>query len=215
MSEPNMRQPGALGQVFGSTPGAAGLAGKLPRRGEQQPTSTAAAVPAPVSAPPAGPAVDVDQGQAVEQTQPTAAARTSTAPASADLAPEPTYQVSVYVLPDIVRAAEQVRRRSRRTNAEIAYAALDAVRERLGELVAERRLGPAPAADSMFPARRTRNQRAAAAQDGRRQLWSIQATEGELAVLDGLVERHGARSRSELISVAVEAHLGRKRARSR
>lgn len=211
-----MREPGALGAVFGATP-AAGLAGKLPRRAEQP---TAAAAPSPAeSAAPAAPA-DINQGQPARQDRPSAQVRPPAPmlpPASAAQplgVGEATYQVSVYVLPEAVRAAETMRRRTRRTNAEIAYAALDAVRDRLGELVAARQTGQAETG-SMFPARRSRNPRAVAAQDGRRQLWSMQATEGELAVIDDLVERHGARSRSELISCAVEAHLIRKRGRGR
>ncbi|MBG0826148.1 hypothetical protein HS048_36390 [Planomonospora sp. ID91781] len=123
--------------------------------------------------------------------------------------------MSVYVMPEALRAVEQVRRRSGRTNAEIAYDALDAVRDRLAELVNDRR-GPARSADSLFPGRRSSSTRQTAAREGRRALWSIQATAAEIAVLDGLVDDSGARSRSEVISCAVEAvHLPRRRRGSR
>lgn len=122
----------------------------------------------------------------------------------------------MYVLPDVARALDDERRRSGRTNAELAYDALDAVHDRLPDLVAARQAGGARPADSLFPGRRSRTPRATAAVDGRRRLWSLQATAAELDVLDGLVEGTGARSRSEVVSCALEAVYaprGRRRAR--
>uniref|UniRef100_UPI003F49914E hypothetical protein n=1 Tax=Nonomuraea bangladeshensis TaxID=404385 RepID=UPI003F49914E len=48
--------------------------------------------------------------------------------------------------------------------------------------------------------------------DGRR-LWSFQATEADTNVIDDLVDTTGARSRSELISCALKAHLMPRRRR--
>lgn len=206
MSDPNLRRPGALGEAFG-------LAGRLPRRtttgaGSAPPAADLAPSPAPA------PVENVEGGTAVEQpastrAEPVSAAVVHTPAVEADET-DVTFQVSVYVLPAVSRAIEEARRRTGRTNAEIAYDAIDAVRDRLPELVAARRGGDRPAG-SLFPGRRSRTPRAAAAAEGRRRLWSLQATAAELAVIDGLVETTGARSRSELISCAVEAHFGRRR----
>lgn len=218
MSDPKLRQPGALGEAFG-------LGGKLaPRR--PGPATGAPARPAPE--PPPG---DVDQAPPAAPPAPPPAQpptppqarpveRQETRPQARQRAElvedEATFQVSAYVLPDVVRALEAARRRTGRTNAELVYDALDAVHDRLPELVAARQAGGARPADSLFPGRRSRTPRAAAAVDGRRRLWSLQATAAELDVLDGLVDGAGARSRSEVISCAVEAVYaprGRRRAR--
>uniref|UniRef100_UPI003F493F73 hypothetical protein n=1 Tax=Sphaerisporangium sp. CA-236357 TaxID=3240030 RepID=UPI003F493F73 len=130
-------------------------------------------------------------------------------PAGSDV----TYQVSVYLLPAAVRAAEDVRRRTGMTNSVIAYDALDAMRDRLSELVTARRSGP-DRPDSLFPGRRE-SVRAVAAREGRRQLWSMRATDAELHVIDRLCRQTSAKSRSELISCALEAHLLTPRRRGR
>src|SRR5690606_11144152 len=204
-SNPSLREPGALGEAFG-------LAGKLPSR-------RAAATPTPAQAPVQAP----EPPEAAVQVPPPApepAAEETPAPARRADPPQPaddsTFQVSVYVLPDVVRALDGARRRTGRTNAELAYDALDAVRGRLEELVTARRGGGDRPAGSLFPGRRSRASRAAASADGRRRLWSMKATADELEVLDGLVEETGARSRSEVISCALEAvHGPRGRRRGR
>jgi hypothetical protein len=122
-----------------------------------------------------------------------------------------TFQVSVYLLPAAAAAAEQLRRRRSSQNAAIAFDALDRYRDELRNLIADRKTSAVRPSGSMFPNRMSNSTRSAAAQQGRRQLWSLQATEDELTILDQLAADSGASSRSELISVAMEAHLLSKR----
>ncbi|WP_214417073.1 ribbon-helix-helix protein, CopG family [Sphaerisporangium fuscum] len=126
-----------------------------------------------------------------------------------------TYQISVYLLPAAVRAAEEIRRRTGMTNAAIAYDALDVLRDRLAELLTARRSGPGRPSDSLFPSRRGQSTRVVAAREGRRQLWAMRATDAELEVIDRLCRQTGAKSRSELISCALEAQLLAPRRRGR
>ncbi|MGW2161859.1 hypothetical protein [Nonomuraea sp. NPDC001699] len=92
-------------------------------------------------------------------------------------------------------------------NYQLVVEAIDALRAELPGLVARRHAGPVQREDSLFPPRQGASTTAAAARDGRRRLWSFQATEADTNVIDDLVDATGARSRSELISCALEAHL--------
>ncbi|GAB3278417.1 hypothetical protein GCM10027589_04550 [Actinocorallia lasiicapitis] len=119
-----------------------------------------------------------------------------------------TFQVPIYLLPAAIEAAVKLRQRRRVQNATIVFDALDARRDELRQLINERLTSAqGRPANSLFPSRPSKSTRTAAAAQGRRRLWSIQATEAELRILDQLAEQSGATSRSELCSVAVEAHL--------
>jgi len=128
---------------------------------------------------------------------------TRTEPASAEA--EEATATSVYIHPD---AKTKIRKlRDGRTNAEIALGAIDAVHERLAELVdAHHTQAPPGGEGSLFPGRRTTTGRRRGGP--RRVLWTIQITPAETAVIDRLMTETGAASRSELVAVAVEAHLG-------
>lgn len=115
-----------------------------------------------------------------------------------------TYAISVYVLPSARDAAAGRRKREGLTNAQIAFDAVDACQHRLAGLVQTRRTTPR-AENSLFPARVTR--RAEPGADQRRVLYQLRATREEIAILDRLTEQAGAESRSELVSVALEAAL--------
>lgn len=117
-----------------------------------------------------------------------------------------SFQVPAYVLPSVKNAAQQRRVRDRLTNAEIAFAAIDASFAQLHQLIRARRTvdrGPT----SLFPPRTRRAMGSSAQPDTRRVPWVLQATAEEMSVLDGLVTELGAESRSELIAIALEAHL--------
>lgn len=116
-----------------------------------------------------------------------------------------TFQVPVYVLPQVKVIAEQRRKQDRRiTNAQIAFDAIDATMEELYQLLRARRMVERPQ-DSLFPARRAPRNRVAL--NERRVLWAIQATADELEVIDNLAAELGAESRSDLVATAVEADL--------
>jgi hypothetical protein len=126
-----------------------------------------------------------------------------------DSSTEDSFQISVYLLPEAKTVAGQIRATEGKTNAEIAFDAIDAVHSDLPGLLEQRRVSPRPE-NSLFPARRRkRNRRVPAGQGGagRRVLWALQVTDEEAKILDGLVQTVGAESRSELISVAMEADL--------
>jgi hypothetical protein len=242
MTDPSSTAP-PLGNLFGQS-GAASLAGRLPAKGQGAPPpdteaetetadpepQTTAETPPESNAPGAEPETE-DKGPGGRQDEPekpldqeheteeAAEAEAYVEDHGAELA-EPaqaaaTFQVSVYLLPTAVKAADRLRRSRRSVNAAVAFDALDARKNELRELVTARKTGLARPADSMFPSRLSNSTRGAAAQQGRRQLWSFQATEAELDILDQLCEDTGATSRSELVSVAMEAHLLPRRRSSR
>jgi hypothetical protein len=111
----------------------------------------------------------------------------------------------VYVLPAVAEAARRYRRSHRGTShADIALDAIEARRDELEALVAERHSMTVRAAGELFPARGSRRRRS----DGTpRVLWTIFLTAAEIRVVDRLATEVGAASRSELISVAVEAEM--------
>ena len=219
------QQEGNLSDTFG----APALSGLLRRRtpGPLDPTPATPPDSKPASTPDRGTDQQsdsktnssTDSGSAVPaqktaaQSKSAAAARPArTAPAAPpahdqDGDSEVTSQVSIYLLPEAIQAAR--RARGRRTNAELAWEAIDATHQRLAELLATRH-GGTPRPGSLFPARQAG--RTVATGEARRALWSIKATPAELAVVDRLVAELGAAFRSELIATAVEAHLsGRRR----
>jgi hypothetical protein len=213
--------PSELGNAFG--PSAAGLAGRLARRSS---TPAAPAIPVPQRHPePPSPAPTPAPQRAVEAPAPEPPeperrpAKKASRPATKRTpAPRPaptpavpvdvptstsTVQVSVYLLPAALQAVRREVRRTKRTNADMAFTAIDATHRDLPELVARRRIIPREEG-SLFP---SRVRHRATGDESRRILWSMQATPDELQVIDQLVDDTGAASRSELISVAVEAHL--------
>jgi hypothetical protein len=217
-----------LTQTFG--PPAKSLSGLLPPRTpaprEQPPpaadTTTEEPTPPPADDRPRRPAdaTPADPGPPADPPAPAPRRRTSSprrtptasvAPAEAHQAP--SYQISVYVLPEIKDAAAQRRTDENKTNAEIAFDAIDAVQHRLTGLIRERRTQPRPES-SLFPARARRSRpgpSSTAPTEGRRVLWAFRATSPELEVIDRLVKTNGAESRSELVAVALEAALLRRR----
>lgn len=133
------------------------------------------------------------------------------APQDTELDANISYQVPVYVHPAVRTAAGTRRKEEKLTNAEIAFDALDEVQHRLPGLIRDRRLQARPE-NSLFPGRIRRGRlggggAASTVGEARRVLWQMRATNGELEVIDGLVERSGAESRSELIAVAMEETL--------
>lgn len=118
--------------------------------------------------------------------------------------------MSAYVLPAAKAEVARVRTQAGRTNAEVVFDAIDAVHHELPHLIAARNTVWRPE-DSLFPARvqrRRRQQgRGPAETAARRILWTLRATTAELEILDRMAGECGAESRSELISVAVEAAL--------
>lgn len=174
------------------------LGGLLPRRTASPPES--AAEPAPVA-----PAVSMPAPSSPQPATKPAPAEAS-APASVASADQETMPVSVYVQPTVAEAARRYRRKHRGTShADIALDAIEARRNELSALVTQRHSATIRAAGELFPARGSRRRR----RDGTpRVLWTIFLTAAEIQVIDRLTTETGAASRSELISVAVEAELG-------
>ncbi|MDN5932063.1 MAG: hypothetical protein L0I24_13530 [Pseudonocardia sp.] len=131
-------------------------------------------------------------------------------PAPAQVSRSQSFQVATYVRPAIKTAAQQRRARDRATNAEIAFEAIDATFSSLQQLLQHRRTVQRKP-DSLFPARTRRRFGTSAQPETRMVPWVLQATADEIKVLDDLVSELGADSRSELIAVALEAHLQPKR----
>ena len=120
------------------------------------------------------------------------------------------FPVAVYLLPEVARKLTQIRRSTGQTNADMSLDSIDHWHRRgqLGKLIAQRQVGTRKRTkDSIFPERRGGG-RAKTGQH--RKLWTLQATLPELKVIDNLVEEFGANSRSELVSVALEARYGAK-----
>ncbi|MBV8540596.1 MAG: hypothetical protein JO063_14870 [Pseudonocardiales bacterium] len=177
--------------------------------------------PRPVASPaePLPPAVGEEEGEPGPEPANDAAVqpppespRRATAPsrwlrsAPEELSRSQSFQVAVYVLPEVKPAARRHRARDNSTNADVAFDAIDATFPELQRLLGERHTR-ARSEDSLFPSRHQRARRQTLKTEGRRVLWAIQATAEELDILDGLVAELGAESRSELVAAAVEAHL--------
>lgn len=115
------------------------------------------------------------------------------------------FSVPAYVLPETIRSMARLRKARSNTNVDLVMDAIDyyVQRGQLGKLITRRQTGPGRPKNSIFPSRKTRSR---GASDGKsRKLWTFQATPEERAVMEGLVEQHGAQSLSELVSVVVEA----------
>jgi hypothetical protein len=173
------------------------LGGLLPRRTASPPQPAAELAPA-------APTMSMPASSPPLPTAP-ASAKTSAPPATAAAGQE-TMPVSVYVQPAVVEAARRYRRKHRGTShADIALDAIEARRDDLAALVTQRHSTTVRAAGELFPARGSRRRR----RDGTpRVLWTIFLTAAEIQVIDRLTTETGAASRSELISVAVEAEMG-------
>ena len=179
-------------------------------RVEAQSSSAATARQAdrPTATPPASIARDDRTTTSTRRGTPRPGGRSATPVASDD---HTSYQVVVYVHPSVKTVATTQRRDQKVSNAEIAFDAIDAVQHRLEPLIKTRRLQNRPDS-SLFPGRVRRGRvsgggAAAAAGEARRVLWGFRATGQELAVIDRLVERSGAESRSELVATALEEVL--------
>ncbi|MFI6029392.1 hypothetical protein [Amycolatopsis magusensis] len=119
---------------------------------------------------------------------------------------DPTFQTTIYVLPEARRLAKARRDDTGQLNATIAMDAVDeALRhEWLPTLIAKRQQKPRPE-DSRFPSRRAvRRSRPRGLKSNPRVIWQLFFTADELKVLDEIIDETGAASRSELVSVALE-----------
>jgi hypothetical protein len=111
-------------------------------------------------------------------------------------------QINTWVLPEVKQYLKGRRRQTGKTNAELAFDAIDATAAQLHDLLGTRRTRNREPG-SLFPGRVQTRLIAT-----NRELWSIQATPAEIKVIDHLVDQTGAESRSELLSVALEQHYG-------
>lgn len=184
------------------------LGGLLPRRSASppQPTTEPASVASVVSMPAPSPAPPTTPAPAPTKAPAPARAPKPKRPPITAAAGQETQPVSVYVLPAVAEAARRHRRRHRGTShADVALDAIEAHRDDLAALVAQRHSATVRAAGDLFPARGSRRRRSDGAP---RVLWTIFLTQAEIQVVDRLTAEAAAASRSELISVAVEAELG-------
>lgn len=115
-----------------------------------------------------------------------------------------TVNIASYITAEALAAVRRMRGRDS-PGGVIALQAISAMRTQLPDLIAERHVGSVRRSvdDSLFP-HRSGN---AAGKGVSRRMWVIRLTPGELEAVDGLMEKFGASSRSELISVAVEAYV--------
>jgi hypothetical protein len=131
---------------------------------------------------------------------------TATAP-TPHAATSSTGGITVYLTTEAVEGARKMRSAGV-TNGHIALLAIEALQDRLHELVAARRGSDRKEAitePTLFP---PRSGTAAKSSKPRRTMWSVRLTPAEIDVLQRLVAATGAASRSELVSVAVEAYVG-------
>lgn len=208
------------GSPDAATTGPAALSGHPPAAATAPGGSGATSADSPQAAPPdpppgwpGEPATPAQRG-AASRTRRQTGARSKTAstrggPISLD--PDTSYQVGVYVHPHARSAAIGRRKTEKITNAEIVFDAIDAVQHRLEGLIRERRVKARPES-SLFPGRVRRGRKAGGGVttlegDARRVLWQFRASGAELEVIDRLMERSGAESRSELVAVALETTL--------
>lgn len=180
------------------------LQGMRDRRTRQAPTprhpKPAPAADLPNALPPAEPVEPAEMPPPVEE--PVVAVAEE--PVAADTST--TGQVAVYITPAAVTTARRLRRPGV-TNAHMALRAIEEMQPRLAELVKVRRRGEIREVlpgSRLFP---SRSGTAAGAGDVRRMLWAVRLTAAEVAVVDALAAEAGATSRSELVSVAVEAYM--------
>lgn len=131
--------------------------------------------------------------------------KTATSPEVADTST--TVNIASYITAEALASVRRMRGRNS-PGGVIALQAISAMRAQLSDLVAERHAGGVRRSvdDSLFP-HRSGN---AAGKGVSRRMWVIRLTPGELEAVDGLIDKFGASSRSELISVAVEAYVADK-----
>ncbi|MEU8272466.1 hypothetical protein AB0B89_35615, partial [Sphaerisporangium sp. NPDC049002] len=148
---------------------------------------------------------DQDRRQAEESEDEQGAVAAEDAPGE-DLEEEVSQQINVYILPEAVRRARALCDSRGLEHSDIAMDALDDAIEQeiLGVLLEARQVRGRPKG-STFPARKRR--RPKAQQGIRRSVWPIQFSQSQIDILDELKKQYGTRYTSELISVAVEAHL--------
>lgn len=103
----------------------------------------------------------------------------------------------MYVLPHVPKQIRAAKRG--RTNATVVYDAIESFLSELPALLAARHSTPTPTPGGGLFVRQT-----ADAHDDTRIPWTFKVTPTNRAVLDGLVDRLGAASRSELVSVVLE-----------
>ncbi len=149
-----------------------------------------APAPTPIEA---GPAITVRSSRSVAKTL-----KRSQPTGTGDL----TRPVPIYLLPEVIAALRNETRTQRVTNAQLALEALDQLHNDLGRLISLRRTGPVQDG-SLFPPRMVRSRRLQGS-DERRRLWTFQATDRELEVIDRLMRSASAESRSELVATALE-----------
>jgi hypothetical protein len=198
-----------LGEIFGNRTN--GLAGLPPRRRQpesitdlQQDVPTATQPQTPVQVEPPAP---IEEAKPVAQSTQLAVAprkrvhrpRTTMA-ADADAA---ALRLVIVQLPNAIadRLRDQARTRSV-TYKELILDAVEATVEQLGDLVAQRR-PRAREVGSLFAGERTTP---LVRPEGRRQI-SIKLTEASITALDNLAATLGAKSRSELIAIALDEYL--------
>jgi Ribbon-helix-helix protein, copG family len=198
-----------LGEIFGNRTN--GLAGLSPRRRQPQPITdlqqdvpTAAQPQTPVQVEPPAPIEEIKP--VAQSTQPAVAPRKrvhrprTTMAADADAA---ALRLVIVQLPNAIadRLRDQARTRSV-TYKELILDAVEATVEQLGDLVAQRR-PRAREVGSLFAGERTTP---LVRPEGRRQI-SIKLTEASITAVDNLATTLGAKSRSELIAIALDAYL--------
>jgi len=194
--------PGNLNDLFGPSAAASvaagvnSLAGRLPERGRTSAVDTVS----PAASDPA-PAARTQQERSADTTTP---AQRSLAENhhDDDADDDLPAQISVYVLPAVVTTVR--RSRNGRTNAQIAFQAITAVRDRLPELVTSHRTAATKPAAPVGPFAPQPGDRT---DSTRRVLWTFKATGRNQRVLDQIAKEVGAGSRSELVAAALEAHL--------
>ncbi|QSB07178.1 hypothetical protein [Natronoglycomyces albus] len=173
-----------LGDAFGPT-GRSKLGGILPERSPKRQPAPTPVEQAPTETP--------------QDERPTVAPEPDNAQSAAA-----ARQINTFLLPAVKKRAAQRKRANNETNADVAFAAIEAELPRLESLIRARHTGSRTS--SLFPSRTS--QRSQKRPEGvNREMWTIRATPAEIAVIDDLVESNGALSRSELISVALESYL--------
>jgi hypothetical protein len=170
----------------------------------------------PASASPATTGHSADTDATADLQTPSAPPAVGQHPHAASSAPPPTEvdpvprRVTVDPAQPYVRASVAARfhafaQRTGWTNTEIVFAALEAQRSRLGDLVAASR--PQSPQGALFPPRQHRRRRSAA--DEATERLSIRPTSAERAILDTLAREAQAGSVSQLIDLALDAWLPR------
>lgn len=207
-----MSEPENLSELFGpsaasTATGVNTLAGRLPGRR----TSAVDTVSAPASSPAAPASSPAAVAPAVQQHQADQAPKAhAEEPISVDVdADDLPAQISVYVLPAVVTTVRRTRKG--RTNAQIAFQAITALRDQLPKLVASHRTSATKPAAAVGPFAPQSSDRGTSGP--RRVLWTFKATGRNQKILDQIVKEAGAASRSELVAAALEAHLLKRRRR--